>query len=244
MTVRNVLGIWRFARDNFLQEMERTSVFFIGSRFPCIYKEEEFSELPQHLLRILLASDQINCAEGYVWEGLMIWLNNNKVDLAEIRQTMKTVIRFGLFKHDFFWGRVRPVLEEVSFNNLTLTGNWTYQPRCPQSLLFTFGGWSGSSPVSSISVLDPAANKWTDLSVSLPHNWAYMASVVVGIDVFLCGGHMEEDRVRASNVLMKFNPNTMMMTRLSNMRESRNFLSLAVHKGIIYAMGGKNNQNQ
>ena len=33
MNLKNALGIWIFARDNFLQGMEKTSLSFIGSKF-------------------------------------------------------------------------------------------------------------------------------------------------------------------------------------------------------------------
>ena len=54
MTTENVLGIWRFARDHFLPGLEKTAWNFMTSRFVEIYKEEEFSELPAEMLRILL----------------------------------------------------------------------------------------------------------------------------------------------------------------------------------------------
>jgi hypothetical protein len=75
----------------------------------------------------------------------------------------------------------------------------------------------------------------------MPYNWAYMASVVVHTVIFLCGGHM--DRIEgewATRVLMKFFPNTMEVSRLSMMKECRNYISIAVHSGFIYAIGGNN----
>ena len=48
--------------------------------------------------------------------------------------------------------------------------------------------------MSTISVFDPAAAMWRDLTITLPYNWAYMATVVVGTDIFLCGGPMDRDQ--------------------------------------------------
>ena len=45
--------------------------------------------------------------------------------------------------------------------------------------------------MSTISVFDPAAAMWRDLTITLPYNWAYMATVVVGTYIFLCGGPMD-----------------------------------------------------
>jgi hypothetical protein len=41
-------------------------------------------------------------------------------------------------------------------------------------------------------------------------------------------------------VLMKFCPNTMEVSGLSMMREHGNYISIAVHSGYIYAIGGNN----
>ena len=126
-----------------------------------------------------------------MWEGLTVWVGVNKRDMVMVAQMMET-IRFGLLEPDFYLRRVLPNIEEML--RKTILGNarpYYNQPRCPQSLLFTFGGWSGSGPVSTISVFDPAAAMWRDLIITLPYNWAYMATAVVGTDIFLCGGHMD-----------------------------------------------------
>ena len=48
------------------------------SRFVEIYKEEEFSELPAEMLRMLLTSDHLSCWEEEVWEGLMAWVGGQQ----------------------------------------------------------------------------------------------------------------------------------------------------------------------
>ena len=102
------------------------------------------------------------------------------------------------------------------------------QPRYPESRI-------------TISVFDPVAAMWRDLTITLPYNWVYMATVVVGTEIFLCGGHMDRDEGEwAARVLMKFCPSTMEVFRLSMMREHRKYISIAVHSGFIYAIGGNN----
>jgi len=72
-----------------------------------------------------------------------------------------------------------------------------------------------------------------------------LETVVVGTDVFLGGGHMEEATGHEdSRMFMKFNPNTMKISRLSKMKEYRNYVSLASYKENIYAMGGKDGLGQ
>ena len=247
----NVLGIWRFAKDHFLPNLERSSWKFLTERFVEIFKTEEFLELSSDILRIILISDELSCGEEEIWEGLLVWLGN-KQQMEEVTNMMETV-RFGLLEPDFYLRRVishslflslAPKVETVlSKSRKSKSSHYWTRPRCPQSLLFVFGGWSGDGPISTISVYDPAAAMWRDLTTTLPDNWAYMATVVVGTDVYLCGGHMEGEGNWATNVLMKFCPNTMKISRLAMMREKRNFLSLSFHSGSIYAFGGNKEHN-
>ena len=93
--------------------------------------------------------------------------------------------------------------------------------------------------MSTISVFDLTAAMWRDLTITLLYNWAYMATAVVGTDIFLCGGHMDRDQGEwVIRVLMKFCPNTMEVSGLSMMREHGNYISISVHSGYIY--GGNN----
>ena len=69
-------------------------------------------------------------------------------------------------------------------------------------------------------------------------NWSSMGSLVVGTDIYLCGGQMIKEGLSPVKVLMRFSANTMEVTRLSMMRDCRNYVGLAVHSGSIYAIGG------
>ena len=63
---------------------------------------------------------------------------------------------------------------------------------------------------------------------------------MVGTEVFLCGGHIYREGEWATRRLMKFCTNSMEVSRLSMMREHRNYVSLAVHSGSIYSKGWNN----
>jgi len=232
MNSRNALGIWMFARDNFLQGLEKTAMSFIGSNFTDIYQEKEFSDLHQDITKILLLSNKLSCGEEMVWEGLKVWLYNNEKDETEITTLVET-IRFGLLEHNFFDVKVRPVLDILvpNFNSSWYFNCNTAEPRYPESLLFTFGGWSESVPLSTISVMDPAANKWTDLKMTLPSNFdtAYFETVMVDTDVFLWNTFM----------FMKFNLNTLEISNLSKMKDTRGLGTFATHNKKIYAIGGE-----
>ena len=109
----NIYNIYNaFARDHFLPALEKPAWNFMTSRFVEIYKEEEFSELPAEMLRMLLTSDHLSCWEEEVWEGLMVWVGDNKRDMVEVAQMMET-IRFGLLEPDFYLRRVLPNIDEI-----------------------------------------------------------------------------------------------------------------------------------
>ena len=58
------------------------------------------------MLRILLTSDHLSCGEEEVWwEGLTIWVGDNKRDMVMAAQMMET-FRFGLLEPDFYLARV------------------------------------------------------------------------------------------------------------------------------------------
>jgi len=246
MSTKKVLGIWTFAKDNFLKDLEKSSLLFICSKFTEVYKEEEFANLPPDSLSVLLSSDLLTCGEEEVWEGMKVWLNSNDTRTEEEIATVMETLRLGLLEHNFFFNRIQPLLDSL-FPNFNFRCNASVQPRFPDTFLFTFGGWSGSGPVNTISVFNPSSAKWINLSMSLPSDWAYLDTAVVDTNIFLCGGHFEDIHNNGqvdSRVFMKFDPNTMEISRLSKMKERRNFVSLATTKESIYAIGGKNNQNQ
>ena len=84
-------------------------------------------------------------------------------------------------------------------------------------------------------MFDPDAALWRDLTITLPYNWVYMATVVVGTEIFLCGGHMDRDEGEwTARVLMKFCPSTVEVFRLSMMREHRKYICIALRLYLCY----------
>jgi hypothetical protein len=80
---------------------------------------------------------------------------------------------------------------------------------------------------------------WRELTITLPYNWMYMATVVVRTEIFCVGATWTQGEW-AARVLMKFCPSTMEVFRMSMVREHRKYISIAVHTGFIYANGGNN----
>ena len=107
-----------------------------------ISKEGEFSELPTEMLGMVLASDQLNCGEENVWEGLMTWVGDNQREVVEVIKMMDTV-RFGLLEPDFLLERVHPIplfessglaskVEKVLSSPSLIVSHYFTRPRCPQ----------------------------------------------------------------------------------------------------------------
>ena len=94
-------------------------------------------------------------------------------------------------------------------------------PRCPSNFMFTFGGWSQGSPISTIFVHDPRAGMWKNVGVDLPFPWVYMSSVTHNNKIYLAGGatHNPDAPVEESTEIIrnlwKFDPQDMSLTKLS-----------------------------
>ena len=109
------------------------------------------------MLRILLTSDHLSCGEEEVWEGLTVWVGDNK----------------------------------------------------------------------------------RDLTITLPYNWAYMSNLVVGTDIFLCGGHMDRDTGEwSTNVLMKYDISDNQCSMVRSVHKARSTAGAAILRGNIYVVGG------
>ena len=90
----------------------------------------------------------------------------------------------------------------------------------------------------TISVFDPVAAMCRDLTITLPYHWAYMATVVVETEIFLCGGQERAEGEWAARVLMKFCPSTMEVFRLSMMREHRKYIIIVSTQALFMLLEG------
>ena len=78
MNSHNVLGVWRFAEDHFLQSLEKSSWKFSTARFTEVSKKDEFLDLPEDMVKFLMSSDELCFKEEEVWMGLMAWMGNKQ----------------------------------------------------------------------------------------------------------------------------------------------------------------------
>ena len=172
----------------------------------------------------------------------------NMVNLKVVGVFWVIMLLLKIFDQDNEWGFF------LMFSTLLLffTLPFFISKEVDVEVIISFGGRSGPSqeswPVSTILVIDPWASRWSNLNVTLPNNWVNLDTVVVDNNIFLGGGNMQDDSngfiAFDAMRFMKLNPATMEMTMLSNMKKSRNFVSLATLEGNIYALGGVNRQGQ
>ena len=60
------------------------------------------------------------------------------------------------------------------------------------NMLYVFGGYNNSCPLSSIERYDPSAEVWTIVKTLMPIPLAFTGSISVGTDVFIFGGEFNE----------------------------------------------------
>ena len=96
------------------------------------------------------------------------------------------------------------------------TSHYWVTPRWPRDLLFLFGGFLRSTRppidgkmVSRIFVFDPTDGNWRNLPTTLLDDWSFMGSVVVGTDIYLCGGQIMKEGLSPVKVRMWFSANMM-----------------------------------
>ncbi|KAK2708181.1 hypothetical protein QYM36_013942 [Artemia franciscana] len=80
----NCLGIYRFAEDHNFKILSEAAFNFVCQNFVEVVKEEEFLELPKHILLTILASEDLRIDEEYqVFDSAIRWIKSN---LDERRQ--------------------------------------------------------------------------------------------------------------------------------------------------------------
>ena len=83
------------------------------------------------------------------------------------------------------------------------------------------------------------------MELELPTPWGYMESVTHNNNIYLVGGTCQNQvgpPTQPRNV-WRFSPEEMSLTKLSHMREYRNFVSLVELNDEIYALGGLSGRN-
>ena len=235
----NALGFWQCGQELFLSRLLRESWSFLVSTVEEVFREEEFLQLAAASLETLLQSNQLTCSEEEVWEALERWslaANDREAESS----AMVATVRLGLLDLHYFKRNVRFHIllagELGDWAEVEVERGGLARPRSPSCLLVSLGGWTGSSS-RAVHTYNTAADTWTTLPLQLPKAWSYMGAVVMGGEVYLCGGHTSSQW--ASRELWCLQPATGKLHRLSSMKQSRNFVATTVLGSSLYALGGR-----
>ena len=110
--------------------------------------------------------------------------------------------------------------------------------------IYVIGGFeNGRSTVSTVEVYDPIANTWTTVA-PLPQPLDHTAAAAASFDGKLYvvgGGYLDRDKL--SDKLYVYNPNYNNWTQGANLPGARGAMTANFVNGILYAVGGVDNQN-
>ena len=207
---------------------------YLEQHLPQVAAGQEWLSLDGCKVAEILSSDRLQCREEEVWMAAVKWAENQeKLDNKEWLAILKEV-RLDLIKLDFYEKNVKPhpLMEKTEDHHSPSV------PRTPPIFLLVLGGWQLGGPTSDISVYNPRADMWHPSGIELPFPWAYMESVTHNNNIYLAGGSCINDGVvRLHRNIWRLGPD-MTFTKLSHMRQRRNFVGLAETGGEIFAMGG------
>ncbi|XP_021914272.1 kelch-like protein 10 [Zootermopsis nevadensis] len=112
------------------------------------------------------------------------------------------------------------------------------QPRIPQDILFSIGGYHGQSPTVAIETYDIRAGRWSVLEqVDSIGPRAFHGTAVVGFDIYVIGGtDCGIEELRSCHC---FNAVTKTWREVAPMHERRRNLAVTVLGEMVYAMGGR-----
>merc|ERR1719391_1191639 len=73
LTAENILGFWNFAKEYQIKELEDQFMSFLTYHFAVVVRGEEFMELTDENLNLLLKREDLNADEETVLRSLMAW---------------------------------------------------------------------------------------------------------------------------------------------------------------------------
>uniref|UniRef100_A0A1B6GHM5 Kelch-like protein diablo n=1 Tax=Cuerna arida TaxID=1464854 RepID=A0A1B6GHM5_9HEMI len=262
----NCLSIRQFARDHFLEDLEKDAQMFLLRNFPQVAEKSlEIMSLPVDELVPVLASDYLNVRnEEVVWRLVLRWVDHDKDDRLPHFTSLLKCIRLGLMdvqyflehvkNHPYVLGNVvcRPVIidtlkvlmdvETITQKDGVMQTPECARPRIPHEVMFAIGGWSGGSPTNAVETYDTRADRWIrveEIDPSGPR--AYHGTAVIGFDIYVIGGF---DGMENFNSCRCFNAVTKTWKEIAPMHERRCYVSVVVIDETIYAMGGYNGHHR
>ncbi|KAI3388453.1 hypothetical protein SNEBB_009634 [Seison nebaliae] len=258
LSAENVIGIRKFAKDYFWQELyDESHIYLMKNYQHCFDKSNELTMLNVEEFSEIITCDDLNVrTEEIVYHSVMNWIDRDpdtrKIEIVRLIQC----VRLGLLSTQFFikdlkghpyikeQEQCKPLIIETLryLYELDLDSNMDIdmmdpitKPRIPHEILFVVGGWSGGSPTSVVEMYDTRTDKWIRLNHSDSSPRAYHGSVTLNDKIYIIGGF---DGVDYFNSCRKFDPVTKEWSDVAPMNFRRCYVSIAILDDKIFAMGG------
>ena len=212
MDASNALGFWNFAVVYQMKHLEDFVMTYLTYNFASVVKEEEeFLEISDETLAIILKRDDLNMDEESVFRALMTWVEHDKDQRKLHLQDLITCVRIGCSSPQFFDEYVvrHPLIMETLANgsqHQIIMNTWKHyfdeatdeglddpeltKPRAPQDVILAIGGWEYDGGPNIIECYDYRANKWviTDLQDPVGPRRG-LGAAAIGSKLYLVGGY-------------------------------------------------------
>ncbi|XP_041987203.1 kelch-like protein 10 [Aricia agestis] len=260
----NCLGIFKFARCYFCNDLEKKGKSYIRQNFGRILKEcNEFKTLTVEELEDILRDDELNVRnEEIVFQALKTWVEHDLENRRKYIPSLLTCVRYGHISFKYLKTKIlqwQPVVDDercqealypaVVFLTIldskpdseTDLNDPLARPRIPYEILFAVGGWSAGSPTSFVETYDTRADRWfLSIHMDLAPR-AYHGLCALNNLIYMIGGFDGSDHF---NTVRCYDPVTNVWQERACMYQARCYVSVVVHDDLIYALGGYNGRTR
>ncbi|XP_035686057.1 kelch-like protein 28 isoform X1 [Branchiostoma floridae] len=268
----NCIGVARFAQLHACFKLYTQAYNYICRHFEDVSKSEEFFLLTASEILDLLSNDNLNVvSEESVFEAVERWIYfdyaNRRCYLSKLLRCIRLPLLPVKFLtrcyeanplvredptaqhllNDALKYHLVPELRLRSLDDDDTEQQTTARPRCPPKVLCAVGGKNGLfATLNSVEVYFPESNTWTEVS-PLNHQRYNCATAVADNRLFVFGGitcipQNGETHHIHSNSVSCWDPTTNSWTSIAPMNHCRSSLTVTVHGGYIYALGGYNGE--
>uniref|UniRef100_H2Y8L9 BTB domain-containing protein n=1 Tax=Ciona savignyi TaxID=51511 RepID=H2Y8L9_CIOSA len=264
----NCIDIWNFARKYNCSVLVDNSLSFIHKNIINVALHRPingrcaYAELSLDDMKSLLQHNELNVATEYLEFFLVVrWVRGNPSERIRVMDKLLKCIRLGTMGLEFLervavrheyrshksYCGIHPtdVPDDAERTGMPEIFHQVCEPRFPQSLLLVVGGWSNESPTQSAEIYQPKMNKWMPAEECFPtllrKPRAYHAILYDDGWIYVIGGFDGETTFNGCDRFNIFNGKWQKMCGMIN---RRCYVGIALLQGEIYAVGGKNGEQE
>ncbi|XP_072314813.1 kelch-like protein 10 [Eucyclogobius newberryi] len=250
MSPENCIGIWKFADVVVSAKMRDLAQRFILRHFEEVVMRDEFQQLSAQELSTFIENDEINVRnETVVFDAVLHWtkydLKRRKAEFSHLLSKLDPeFVKNNVLNHALVDELVRTSAGVNAVDGIFKavnkdSHNLLYYPRLPGAILLAIGGWRGTKPTNGIEAYDIKTNSWVNVSKNREKPWGYHGTVFFNGSIYCVGGY---DQIKHLNNVRRLDLSTFVWHEMPPMYYRRNYVSVALLNGRIYAMGGQDGQ--